>query len=69
MKLNQAAISAVKRAAAGKADHVEWNDNLPGFGLRMRDGRLTWVVQYKIGGKHRRITLGTIEQLTPEQAR
>src|SRR5262249_42511761 len=69
MKLNQASIAAIKRAATGKADHVEWDDNLSGFGLRMRDGRLTWIVQYKIGGKQRRVTLGTTEQLTAEQAR
>ena len=69
MKLTQAAISKVKREAAGKNDHIEWDDALPGFGLRIRNGRATWIVQYKIGSRHRRITLGTTEMLTADQAR
>jgi integrase len=69
MKLTQAAIPKIKRDAAGKSEHIEWDDALPGFGLRVRDGRCTWIVQYKIGAKHRRVTLGTVEMLTAEQAR
>jgi len=69
MKLTEASVGKVKRQAAGKSDHIEWDDALPGFGLRVRDGRATWIVQYKIGAKHRRITLGSTEQLTAEQAR
>src|SRR5215475_9214733 len=69
MKLTQGNISKVKRLAAGKSEHIEWDDELHGFGLRFRDGRSTWVVQYKIGAKHRRVTLGTTEMLTAEQAR
>jgi integrase len=69
MKLTEAAIAKVKRAAIGKSEHIEWDEALPGFGLRIRDGRATWVAQYKIGAKHRRLTLGTTEMLTAEQAR
>ena len=25
---------------AGKSDHIEWDDELGGFGLRLREGRL-----------------------------
>jgi integrase len=69
MKLSKAAIANVRRSAAGKSEYIEWDDALPGFGLRVRDGRCTWVVQYKIGAKHRRITLGTTDELAAEQAR
>ena len=42
---------------AGKSDHIEWDDELGGFGLRLREGGSRhWVFQYKLGGKHRRIT-------------
>ena len=44
---------------AGKSDHIEWDDELGGFGLRLREGGSRhWVFQYKLGGKHRRITFG-----------
>jgi integrase len=70
MKLTQGSIAKVKRDATGKADHFEWDEALPGFGLRVRNGQSTWVVQYKVGPKQqRRLTLGTTEQLTAEQAR
>jgi integrase len=39
-------------------DHIEWDGKLPGFGLRTRNGKKSWVFQYKLGNKHRRIKLG-----------
>jgi integrase len=42
---------------------------MPGFGLRMRGNARTFVVAYKIGTQHRRMTLGSTAQLTLEQAR
>jgi integrase len=69
MKLTEANIPKIRRSAEGKSEHIEWDDELPGFGLRVRDGRCTWIVQYKIGGKHRRITLGTTKMLAAEEAR
>jgi integrase len=43
----------------GKSDHVFWDDELPGFGLRLRaGGSRVWVFQYAIGEKQRRMTLG-----------
>ena len=58
MKLTQAGITKVK-LPAGKRDFIAWDDYLPGFGLRIREGgsRL-FVVQYKLGAKTRRMTLG-----------
>ena len=58
MKLTQASIAKLK-LPAGKTDFIAWDDELPGFGLRIREGgsRL-FVVQYKLGAKTRRMTLG-----------
>jgi len=54
----------------GKAEHIEFDEALPGFGVRLRKGGKTkWIVQYRIGKKQRRITLGSIKAIDPEQAR
>jgi integrase len=55
---------------AGKAETIVFDDGLPGFGVRLRaGGKRTWIVQYRIGSKQRRVTLGTVEALDPDRAR
>ena len=49
-------------------DTIEWFDNPKGFGLRKRDGKRTWIFQYKFGNQTRRIKLGGPE-LTEARAR
>jgi integrase len=54
----------------GVPDKVFFDDELPGFGLRVRaTGGKTWMVQYAIAGRTRRITLGSTAQLDPGKAR
>jgi integrase len=54
----------------GRADHVFFDDDLPGFGLRVRaSGAKAWMVQYAIGGRTRRVTLGTPAVLDIAKAR
>ena len=61
---------AAKTLDAGKKDHTFFDDTLPGFGLRVRaGGSRMWVVQYKIGGRHRRMVLGSAANLNPDKAR
>jgi integrase len=50
-------------------DRFEWDSKLTGFGKRVRDGRETWVIQYRLGHKQRRMTIGTCAKLTQAQAR
>jgi integrase len=52
-------------------DLFAWDDKLRGFGLRMKpSGRASFVIQYKTAhGSTRRMTLGQIGALTPDQAR
>ncbi len=69
MKLKQSNIDKVK-LPAGKTDHIEWDDDLPGFGLRIREGgSRVYVVQYKVGTKSRRMTLGSTKKLHVDPAR
>jgi integrase len=54
----------------GKLEQFIWDNDLAGFGLRVRDsGSRMWVVQYRSKGRTRRVTLGPIKKLKPEQAR
>jgi integrase len=54
----------------GKTDHIEWDDELAGFGIRLREGGSRhWVYQYKIGSKHRRVTFGKYPALDAKKAR
>jgi integrase len=55
-----------------KADHIVWDSDLAGFGLRLRKGgKRVWIAQYRPPStrRTRRVTIGAIEKLTPTQAR
>ena len=68
MKLTKDAVAALVRPA-GKADHTEWDDDLPGFGVRMRGGSKNWDCQYRVNGKQRRESLGDVRKVSLEDAR
>ena len=52
------------------AEYFLWDQDVPGFGLRvLRSGRKSYVVQYRAGRRPRRISLGPSTVLTCEQAR
>ena len=54
----------------GKSETLAFDDALPGFGLRIRaGGKRTWIAQYRIGQKQRRVTLGTVETVDADEAR
>jgi integrase len=47
-----------------------FDDDIAGFGLRIRaGGSRTFVFQYKLGAKQRRMTFGAFPAMRPEQAR
>jgi integrase len=54
---------------AGKTDHIAWDPDLPGFGIRLRPGKATYVVQYRIGDDQRRKSLGDVRKVTVADAR
>jgi integrase len=54
----------------GQAEKTFFDDDLPGFGVRVRTGgSRVYVVQYKVGARHRRITLGAVGSLDLGKAR
>ncbi|MDX7950497.1 integrase arm-type DNA-binding domain-containing protein [Lichenihabitans sp. Uapishka_5] len=69
MRLTKASVAKLS-FPVGKAEHVVYDDDLAGFGLRMHPGgRRTWFVQYRLGQKQRRLRLGTLEQIDADKAR
>jgi integrase len=55
---------------AGTTDKTFFDDDVPGFGVRLRTGgSARWVVQYDVGDKTRRMTLGAVSALDLSAAR
>src|ERR1700712_598109 len=69
MRLNKPNVARLN-IPAGKSEIIVFDDGLPGFGLRLRQGgKRVWIAQYRLGTKQRRITLGSVELLDPDEAR
>jgi integrase len=58
------------RLPAHKKDALFFDEDIAGFGLRVRaGGSRKWIFQYEIGGRTRRVTFGTYPALAVEKAR
>jgi integrase len=69
MKLTKETVAKLK-LEDGKLDQIWFDDDLPGFGVRLRaGGRAVWVMQYRIGVQQRRETLGDIRKVDLDKAR
>ncbi len=68
MKLTQATIASLE-LLPDQSERIVFDERLPGFGLRLRaDGRRTWIVQYRVARKQRRVTIGPVEMMMAGQA-
>src|SRR5262245_65849504 len=69
MKLTVGRISGL-RLPPGKTDHIAFDEAVPGFGIRLREGgSRRFVFQYKVGDRQRRLTLGAVSAVPFEKAR
>ena len=69
MKLGKREID-VLTCPPDRQDRMVFDDELPGFGLRItKDGTKTFIFQYRRGAAVRRLRLGRYGELTPAQAR
>ena len=67
-KINKGAVDGAETPATGQA--FIWDTEIKGFALRITSGGTkTFIVQKRIGGKDRRVTLGRYPEITAEQAR
>jgi integrase len=69
MKLTVGRVSGL-RLPPGKKDHIAFDDDVPGFGIRLREGgSRSFVFQYKVGDRQRRMNLGALSAVDFEKAR
>ncbi|MEM9627820.1 MAG: site-specific integrase [Pseudomonadota bacterium] len=69
MKLTKAAVSKL-RIPEGKSELLVFDDDMAGFGLRLRGGgSATWLIQYRQGKRQRRMVIGKYPAMAPEPAR
>ncbi len=69
MRFTQATIASLT-IPPGKTELIIFDEELPRFGIRLRSGgKRTWIVQYRIGRKHRRLSLGPVEAMKLATAR
>ena len=67
MKFTQSSIS---KLSGDGADTIHYDDDLPGLGIRIREGgSRNWIVRYRLGGFERRHTLGAVAVLSLDDAR
>ena len=70
MKLTKASVPRTQSPRPAPATRYSSTKTLPGFGLRLRDGgKRTWIAQYRVGARQRRVTIGTVETTDAEAAR
>jgi integrase len=69
MKLTDTKLAGLK-LDQGKADQIFFDDEIPGFGVRAREGgSRKFVLHYRIGGNQRRLTIGAVGVMKLEEAR
>lgn len=69
MKLTDTKIAGLK-LDPGKTDQIFFDDEIAGFGVRIREGgSRKFVLHYRIGGNQRRHTIGAVGVLKLEEAR
>ena len=68
MKLTQTFVDKLT-LPPGEKEHYEWDDSIPGFAVRLREGgSRNWIFQYRLGGQHK-LTFGSANVLSVKDAR
>lgn len=68
MRISKEQVDNAPAPASGYK--IYWDDTVKGFGLQVTStGVKSFVLQYRVNGKSRRMTLGKYGTITPEQAR
>jgi Arm DNA-binding domain len=65
VKLTQKTVDAIKPGER----RIFWDDALPGFGVRVTEGSVSYIVDFRIGSRRRRVTLDPVRQVPIATAR
>jgi integrase len=57
MKLTQKTVDALRPGER----RIVWDDALPGFGVRITEGATSYVVDFRLGSRRRRVSLGSTQ--------
>lgn len=68
MKFSRKTLSALV-LPPGKPYEIHWDSELSGFGIRLNPSSTVWVIQYRVGGKTRRETIGRVEVISLDAAK
>lgn len=69
LKLTKTAVERLQ-LPPGKTEEFFFDETLTGFGLRIRaGGKRTWIAQYRLGTKQRRVTIAPVAALDADEAR
>jgi integrase len=67
MKLTTDTVAKLKLPSKG--ERIEWDDDIPGFGVRLRPHSATYIFSYRHGGRQPKMTIGKVTALTNAKAR
>jgi integrase len=65
MKLNQRTVASIQPGPR----QIIWDDGLSGFGVRITEGSVSFIVDFKVSGRRRRVALGSTSLLKYDAAR
>ncbi len=65
MRLTQKVINSIRPGER----RFTWDDSLPGFGVRVTEGSVSYVVDFRLGARRRRVALDPVSQTTLVAAR
>ncbi len=65
MKLSQRTVASIQPGQR----KIIWDDSLPGFGVRVTEGSVSFIVDFKVSGRRRRVALGSTSLLKYDAAR
>ncbi|WP_249780442.1 integrase arm-type DNA-binding domain-containing protein [Bradyrhizobium sp. dw_411] len=57
------------KLGADESDRIEWDPEMPGFGVRLRSTKAVYVVQYRFQKATQRESLGDVRRLNLDEAR
>jgi integrase len=68
MKLTKDSVAKLT-LPPGKTEHVAWDDDISGFGVRARLHSATYIFRYRHGARQPCVTIGSVSAISVQQAR